>query len=85
MATISLIQEQALSRAEMLSEQLQVALNSRIAIEQAKGAVARAFDVTVDEAFQMLRAHARSTRQRLTEVAHQVITSSQGPEVLRGS
>ena len=48
MATIALIQEQAVSRAELLTEQLQVALNSRIVVEQAKGAVARTFDVTVE-------------------------------------
>ena len=55
MATISLIQEQAVSRAEVLTEQLQVALNSRIAVEQAKGAVARTFGITVDQAFDLLR------------------------------
>ena len=60
MATIALIQEQAVSRAELLTEQLQVALNSRIVVEQAKGAVARTFGISVDEAFELLRAHARS-------------------------
>jgi GAF domain-containing protein len=83
MATISLIQEQAVARAEVLTEQLQVALNSRIVIEQAKGAVARTYAVTVDEAFEMLRGHARSSRRRLTDVAHDVVTSASGPELLR--
>ena len=83
MATISLIQEQAVARAEVLTEQLQVALNSRIVIEQAKGAVARTFNVTVDEAFEMLRGHARTSRRRLTDLAHDVVTSPSGPEQLR--
>jgi len=83
MATIALIQEQAVSRAEVLTEQLQVALNSRIVLEQAKGAVARTFDITVDEAFALLRAHSRSARRRLTDVAHEVVTSDRGPELLR--
>ncbi len=82
-ATISLIQEQAVARAEVLTEQLQVALNSRIVVEQAKGAVARTFDITVDEAFELLRGHARSSRRRLTDVAHEVVTSPGGPEMLR--
>ncbi len=85
MATIALIQEQAVSRAELLTEQLQVALNSRIVVEQAKGAVARTFDITVEEAFTLLRAHSRSSRRRLTDVAHEVVTSERGPELLRSS
>jgi AmiR/NasT family two-component response regulator len=60
-----------------------VALNSRIVIEQAKGAVARTFNVTVDEAFEMLRGHARTSRRRLTDLAHEVVTSPSGPEQLR--
>ena len=83
LATISLIQEQAVARADVLTEQLQAALNSRIVIEQAKGAVARTFDIGVDEAFAMLRSHARTSRRRLTDVAHQVVTSPEGPLLLR--
>lgn len=83
LATISLIQEQAITRADVLTEQLQAALNSRIVIEQAKGAVARTFDVGVDEAFGLLRDHARSSRRRLTEVAHDVVTTPEGPGLLR--
>ena len=82
-ATISLIQEQAVTRAEVLNEQLQVALNSRIAVEQAKGAVARSFGITVDQAFELLRGHARTNRRRLTDVAQEVVTSPDGPLLLR--
>jgi GAF domain-containing protein len=72
-ATIALMQERALRRAEELTEQLQFALNSRIVIEQAKGAVARSFEVPVDEAFRLLRDHARRHRMRLTELARAVV------------
>jgi AmiR/NasT family two-component response regulator len=65
-ATIALMQERAIRRAEELTEQLQFALNSRIVVEQAKGAVARALDVDVDQAFDILRRHARRHRMRLT-------------------
>src|SRR4030095_10359429 len=41
-ASIGLIQERAIRRGEVLTEQLQGALNSRVVIEQAKGAVAQA-------------------------------------------
>jgi GAF domain-containing protein len=83
MATIALIQEQAVARAEVLTEQLQVALNSRIVVEQAKGAIARTFGITVDEAFVLLRSYARANQRRLTDVAHEVVSSPQGPQLLR--
>ena len=82
-ATIAILQERALHQAEILTEQLNYALNSRIVIEQAKGAVARTFGVSVDEAFVMLRGHARSQRIRLTELAHRIVESPDGPSLLR--
>jgi GAF domain-containing protein len=72
-ATIALIQERAVRRAEVLTEQLQFALNSRIVIEQAKGAVARTFDIDVDQAFDLLRRYARRHRLRLTDLARDVL------------
>jgi GAF domain-containing protein len=73
-AAIGLLQERAIRRGELLTEQLQGALNSRIIIEQAKGAVAQAFRISVDEAFELLRAHARRNHLRLGEVARLAVT-----------
>ncbi|GLZ00694.1 GAF and ANTAR domain-containing protein [Actinoplanes sp. NBRC 103695] len=73
-ATIGLIQERAIRRSEALTEQLQGALNSRIVIEQAKGALAQVQDISVDEAFRRIRAYARSNNLRLTEVAYLIVT-----------
>jgi GAF domain-containing protein len=73
-ATIGLMQERAIRRSEALTEQLQGALNSRIVIEQAKGALAQAHGVNVDEAFGRMRAYARSHNRRLTDVAHLIVT-----------
>jgi GAF domain-containing protein len=72
-ATIGILQERSISRAEAVTEQLQGALNSRIVIEQAKGALARLDGITVDEAFARLRERARSSRQRLVDVAAAVL------------
>lgn len=77
-ATIGLMQERAIRRTELLAEQLQTALNSRIVVEQAKGALAQLRGVSVDEAFRLLRSHARSTNARLSDVAQQVVTDPDG-------
>jgi transcriptional regulator with GAF, ATPase, and Fis domain len=74
-ATIGLLQEQNVRRAETLAEQLQAALNSRVVIEQAKGRLAERLGLDMDQSFALLRDHARNTNQRLTDVAHQVIDS----------
>ena len=73
-AAIGLLQERTIHRSEILTEQLQGALNSRIVIEQAKGAVAQAHHTSVDAAFELLRAYARRTNRRLSDVAHLVVT-----------
>lgn len=77
-ATIALLQERTIRRGEILSEQLQGALNSRIAIEQAKGAIAQANDISVDEAFTLLRDYARRNNRRLSEVARTIFSDPDG-------
>ena len=72
-ATIALLQERAIARSEALTEQLQGALNSRIVIEQAKGALAQTEGSSPAEAFELLRAEARSSRRRLVDVASDVL------------
>jgi GAF domain-containing protein len=78
-ATIAILQEGRINRAEALTEQLQSALNSRIIIEQAKGAVSAIAGVAPDEAFELLRRHARSSSQRLVDVAQGVLAAPQSP------
>ncbi|MFF5293827.1 GAF and ANTAR domain-containing protein [Paractinoplanes globisporus] len=73
-ATIGLLQERAIRRGEVLTEQLQGALNSRIVIEQAKGAVAQARATSVDDAFDIIRRYARSHNYRLVDLAHVIVT-----------
>ncbi|MFB9411107.1 GAF and ANTAR domain-containing protein [Dactylosporangium matsuzakiense] len=73
-AAIGLLQHRTISHGVALTEQLQGALNSRVVIEQAKGAVAQAHGISVDAAFVMLRAYARSRNQRLGDVAHLAVT-----------
>ncbi|HYN93735.1 MAG TPA: GAF and ANTAR domain-containing protein [Pilimelia sp.] len=72
-ATIGLLQERAIRRTEVLAEQLQGALNSRIIIEQAKGVLAERLGADVGEAFRALRGYARRHNLRLAELAAAVI------------
>jgi transcriptional regulator with GAF, ATPase, and Fis domain len=74
-ATIGLLQERAVRRGEILTEQLQGALTSRVIIEQAKGAIAQIHGVTVDDAFHLLRAYSRNNNLRLGVVASAVLTN----------
>ena len=57
-ATIGILQERAIRRGEVLNEQLQTALNSRVIIEQAKGVIAQHLGVGMDAAFDRLRRYA---------------------------
>jgi transcriptional regulator with GAF, ATPase, and Fis domain len=68
-ATIGLLQERAGREKNVLAEQLQAALNSRIMIEQAKGVLAERTHTSPDEAFVVMRTHARNQNRRLTDVA----------------
>lgn len=73
-ATIGLLQEQALRRGEVLTEQLQGALNSRVVIEQAKGALAQLLATNVDDAYRLLRDYCRKNRLRMGEVAFEIVS-----------
>ena len=72
-ATIGILHERTLRRHEVLVEQLQTALTSRITIEQAKGVLAERLAIGVEEAFVVLRLYARSHRRRLVDVATAVV------------
>jgi transcriptional regulator with GAF, ATPase, and Fis domain len=74
-ATIGLLQERAIRRGEVLTEQLQGALNSRVVIEQAKGALAQLRGISVDQAFDLMRSYARRNGRRLSAVAEAVVSS----------
>ena len=75
-ATIGLLQERSLRRTEILAEQLQGALNSRVTIEQAKGKLAERLTIDMEDAFRMLRDYARNSNQHLTDVARNFVDSA---------
>jgi transcriptional regulator with GAF, ATPase, and Fis domain len=72
-ATIGVLQHRAALEAQVLNEQLNHALNSRIVIEQAKGIIAERESLNMEQAFSRLRNHARHHNRRLVDVAGDVI------------
>jgi transcriptional regulator with GAF, ATPase, and Fis domain len=81
-ATIGLLHERTMRRRDTLNEQLQAALNSRVVIEQAKGKLAERLGLDMDQAFNVLRDHARSRNIRLSDLARAFID---GTENITGS
>src|SRR6266487_19927 len=80
-ATIGLLHERSMRHSDALNEQLQTALNSRVVIEQAKGKLAERLGVDMDQAFALLRDHARASNRRLSDLARAFID---GTESLTG-
>lgn len=82
-ATVALLQERAIRSSELLAEQLQGALNSRIVIEQAKGVLAARADIPLDAAYTLMRDYARRNHRRLSAVATDVTAATLGPDDLQ--
>lgn len=80
-ATIGVLSERAAQNRELLVEQLEGALNSRVLIEQAKGVLAAAAGLDMEDAFTLLRRTARSSNRRLVEVAREVVHERRLPSV----
>ena len=72
-ATSYVVNASKLRQQEQLSEQLQHALQSRVIIEQAKGITAQQNSVTVDQAYQLMRRHARNNNASLRLVAEAIV------------
>jgi AmiR/NasT family two-component response regulator len=59
--------------------QLQAALDSRVIIEQAIGILAERFDLSFEDAFEVLRAAARNSRREVRAVAEELRVSRETP------
>ena len=78
-ATISVLHDRELSDARKVTDQLQLALSTRVVIEQAKGMVAGGVELDLDESFRRLRRYARNHGYRLDEVARRVVSGDLSP------
>jgi hypothetical protein len=73
MATIGILHERALREGQVVQAQLELALQSRVVIEQAKGVISEREGIAPHEAFERLRQHARSGNMKVVEAARQVV------------
>jgi hypothetical protein len=73
-ATIGILQQRSIRQVEVVAAQLQTALTSRVVIEQAKGILAERLQISVDDAFVILRGAARSRNRLLSDLARDVAT-----------
>ena len=72
-ACVALLQEQPSTPATVVPR-LQTALADRVVVEQAKGFLHERLDVSMEDAFRLLRRYAHSSDQHLTDVARRLIT-----------
>ena len=67
---------------EKKASQLQLALDSRVVIEQAVGILAERFELSIAEAFALLRCAARDSRRELRALATELTRSRATPEAV---
>jgi GAF domain-containing protein len=75
-ATIAILQHRAVLEAQVVNEQLNHALNSRVLIEQAKGVLSERAGLNMEQAFALLRNHARNHNLRLSDLARDVVDNN---------
>jgi GAF domain-containing protein len=73
MATGYLINASKLHQQQQLNQQLQSALDSRAIIEQAKGVIATADGISVNDAFERIRRHARKHNASVQDAAAAIV------------
>lgn len=81
-ASVAIVNEKAAADRAVVNAQLQHALDSRIILEQAKGVLAHAGDITMAAAFTVLRRYARDHGLKLSEVAGHVVARQVRADVL---
>jgi len=72
-ATISLVQDRAAADKDVVVEQLQHALDSRVVLEQAKGVLSYSGDLEMPAAYAALRTYARDHNIKLSELARALV------------
>ena len=72
-ASVAIVNDRSATDRALVNSQLQAALTSRIIVEQAKGAIAQAGDLSMEDAFAVLRRYSRDHGTKLSVIASQVV------------
>jgi GAF domain-containing protein len=81
--TVSILRHRAVLQTDVVHRQLRHALDSRIVIEQAKGALAERAGVAIDAAFVRIRNYARNHNLKVIDVARAIIEGTLTAELDR--
>lgn len=81
-ATVGIVQQRAVRQGEIVTEQLQAALNDRGAIEQAKGVLSHVAECDMEQAFDLLRDYTHRTGTLLGDTARQLVTGVLDPHAV---
>lgn len=73
MAAIGIINNWSIRQQEVLAQQLQGALTSRVIVEQAKGVLAERDGLSMGQAFEFLRRTARSSQRPIADIASDLV------------
>lgn len=84
-AVTASIRRHELRKSTETARQLQFALDSRVLIEQAKGAIGARLRLAPEAAFELLRSYARRHGRKLTEVAGESIRGEVSADALHGA
>jgi AmiR/NasT family two-component response regulator len=72
-ASVAIVNENAAADRDTINAQLRQALTRRIALEQAKRGLVYTGKMDMDQAFTVLRRHARDHGHKLTDVARRLV------------
>jgi GAF domain-containing protein len=75
-ATISILHERVLHESGLLQQQLSLTLRTRVVIEQAKGVLAQLHGIDPEDAYIELRDYARAHKQKVSDIAAQLVDRS---------
>ena len=80
-ASVAILQEHA-PTPDIVLPQLRTALTSRVVVEQAKGFLRERLQISVEDAFALLRQHARTHSEHLTVVSRRLISEPEARQAI---